>query len=48
MTLACLPRTGGDPLAAIREAVSKACQAYATNGDLRIPVAADVVTAVRP
>ena len=37
-----------EALAAIREAVSRSCQAYATNGDIRIPVAADVVTAVRP
>jgi SAM-dependent methyltransferase len=37
-----------EALTAIREAVSRSCQPYATNGDLRIPVAADVVTAVRP
>jgi SAM-dependent methyltransferase len=34
-------------MAAIRAAVAAACQVYATDGDLRIPVAADVVTAVR-
>jgi SAM-dependent methyltransferase len=36
-----------EALAAIRAAVSHACQPYAANGDLRIPVAADIVTASR-
>jgi len=37
-----------ETLAAIREGVARACEAYADSDELHIPVAADIVTAHRP